>query len=118
MDANNQCRERERAGMFEKILLPTDFSGYSEKTVEFVAKIPGVTEVILVHIREKERPDNPAWMSGPERESALERVQRLLQKNRIYLEERSIEVRDVVMDADEDDIATCILDSAKKKEWN
>jgi nucleotide-binding universal stress UspA family protein/GNAT superfamily N-acetyltransferase len=113
MDANNQFRERVQAGMFEKILVPTDFSGYSEKTVEFAAKIPGVTEVVLVHIMEKDQTDNPAWMSGPQRETAQERIFRHLQKNRIYLEEHSIQVRDVVIDAGENDISSCILDSAK-----
>jgi nucleotide-binding universal stress UspA family protein/GNAT superfamily N-acetyltransferase len=101
--------------MFEKILVPTDFSGYSEKTVEFAAKIPGVTEVVLVHIREKDPTDNPAWMSGPLRETAQERISRHLQKNRIYLEEHSIQVRDLVIDAGEDDIASSILDRAKSE---
>ncbi len=101
--------------MFEKILVPTDFSGYSEKTVECAAKIPGVNEVILVHIREKERANNPAWMSGPEHESAQERILRHLQKNRTYLEERSLHVSEIIIDAGEDDIASGILNIAKRE---
>ncbi len=115
MDANNQFRERNRP-MFEKILVPTDFSGYSEKTVEFASKIPGVNEVVLVHIREKGQSDNPAWISGPGHETAQDRIFERLSENRTYLEDRYIQVKDIVIEAGEDDIASCILDSAKRED--
>ncbi|MCZ7397555.1 MAG: hypothetical protein O8C59_03475, partial [Candidatus Methanoperedens sp.] len=36
--------------MFEKVLFPTDFSGYAQKTLECICEIPGVKEVVLQHV--------------------------------------------------------------------
>ena len=36
--------------MFEKVLFPTDFSGYAQKTFECIGEIPGVKEVVLQHV--------------------------------------------------------------------
>lgn len=36
--------------MFEKLLFPTDFSEYSQKTLECIGDIPGVKEVVLLHV--------------------------------------------------------------------
>ena len=36
--------------MFEKILIPTDFSKYSQKVLECVTDLPGVKEVVLLHV--------------------------------------------------------------------
>lgn len=36
--------------MFEKVLFPTDFSEYAQKTLECIGDIPGVKEVVLLHV--------------------------------------------------------------------
>jgi nucleotide-binding universal stress UspA family protein len=36
--------------MFEKVLFPTDFSEYARKTLECIGDIPGVKEVVLLHV--------------------------------------------------------------------
>jgi len=36
--------------MFEKVLFPTDFSGYAQKTLDCIGEIPGVKEVVLLHV--------------------------------------------------------------------
>jgi nucleotide-binding universal stress UspA family protein len=36
--------------MFEKVLFPTDFSEYAQKTLECIGDIPGVKEVLLLHV--------------------------------------------------------------------
>jgi len=36
--------------MFEKILVPTDFSAYSRKVAECIGDIPGVKEIVLLHV--------------------------------------------------------------------
>ncbi|OPX69544.1 MAG: Universal stress protein [Methanoregulaceae archaeon PtaU1.Bin059] len=38
--------------MFERILVPTDFSWYAQRTVRYATEIPGATGVILLHIAE------------------------------------------------------------------
>ena len=36
--------------MFEKVLIPTDFSNHAEKVIECVGEIPGVNEVLLLNV--------------------------------------------------------------------
>jgi nucleotide-binding universal stress UspA family protein len=36
--------------MFEKVLVPTDFSVYAERMPAFIGDIPGVSEVLLLHV--------------------------------------------------------------------
>ena len=36
--------------MFEKVLIPTDFSDHAEKVIECVGEIPGVKEVMLLNV--------------------------------------------------------------------
>jgi len=45
-------RKRQVRALFERVLFPTDFSGLSEKTLEFVTGLRrcGTTDVILVHV--------------------------------------------------------------------
>jgi hypothetical protein len=36
--------------MFEKVLIPTDFSNHAKKVIECVGEIPGVNEVLLLNV--------------------------------------------------------------------
>ncbi|MFB3765817.1 MAG: universal stress protein [Methanotrichaceae archaeon] len=36
--------------MFKKVLVPIDFSRYSQKVLECVGEIPGLTEIVLLHV--------------------------------------------------------------------
>jgi len=36
--------------MFEKVLIPTDFSDHAEKVIECVGEIPGVRDVVLLNV--------------------------------------------------------------------
>ena len=36
--------------MFEKVLIPTDFSDHAEKVIECIGEIPGVNEVVLLNV--------------------------------------------------------------------
>ena len=42
--------------MFEKILIPTDFSRYDRKMLECIAEFPGTKEVVLLHILDASNP--------------------------------------------------------------
>jgi len=35
---------------FEKVLFPTDFSKYSQKILECINELPGVRDVVLLHV--------------------------------------------------------------------
>jgi nucleotide-binding universal stress UspA family protein len=41
--------------MFEKVLCATDFSGYAEKITECIEEIPGVKEVVLLHVVDQKK---------------------------------------------------------------
>jgi len=42
--------------MFEKVLIPTDFSRYSSKMAEYVTEIPGTREVVLLNVLDASNP--------------------------------------------------------------
>ncbi len=42
--------------MFEKVLIPTDFSRYNRKMLECIAEIPGTREVVLLHVLDASNP--------------------------------------------------------------
>jgi nucleotide-binding universal stress UspA family protein len=68
--------------MFEKILLPTDFSPDSQRVLEYVKDIPGVREVVLLHVVDATRQSIHGWTHGPE----IENAKILLEENRHALE--------------------------------
>jgi nucleotide-binding universal stress UspA family protein len=65
--------------MFEKVLVPTDFSAHSQRILECVAYCPGIKEVVLVNVVMAD------WMGAPmstldELEARLEQEKRFLQE--------------------------------------
>ena len=42
--------------MFEKVLIPTDFSRYNRKMLECIAELPGTKEVVLLHVLDASNP--------------------------------------------------------------
>lgn len=55
--------------MYEKILIATDFSKHAEKLIECVGEIPGIKEVVLLHVLAKD-PLARAWSPGDELKQA------------------------------------------------
>ena len=42
--------------MFEKVLVALDFSVYSQKILDRITEIPGIQEVVLLHVVDATRP--------------------------------------------------------------
>ena len=42
--------------MFEKVLIPIDFSRYTGRMIECITKIPGIREVVLLHVLDASNP--------------------------------------------------------------
>lgn len=74
--------------MFEKILYPTDFSEFAQKMLGCITDIPGVKEVILLHIIDATHHSLHGWTHGPE----LENARILMKEKKAYLEERGLKV--------------------------
>ena len=56
--------------MYKKVLFPTDFSPHSQKITECIAEIPGIQEVVLLHVTEAARPLNAGAAPVTESEPA------------------------------------------------
>jgi nucleotide-binding universal stress UspA family protein len=95
--------------MFEKILFPTDFSAYAKKSLDCIAGIPGVQDVILFHVVEKARsPRGGGEIFFPTRENFLKEEKR-------YLENLNPELRVTTVVATSSDTAGAIIDEAGEK---
>lgn len=60
--------------MYEKVLFPTDFAESAQKTVECIVDIPGVKEVVLLHVIDATHPSKQGWIHGPHIEDAKLRL--------------------------------------------
>jgi nucleotide-binding universal stress UspA family protein len=60
--------------MYEKILVATDFSKYAEKITECIGEIPGLKEVVLLHVLSKD-PLARVWSPGDEIKKAEEKME-------------------------------------------
>jgi len=72
--------------MFEKILLPTDFSADSERVLQCVREIPGARDVVLLHVIDATRPS----LTGGDMEQEKEQVEKLLLARQHELEKNGI----------------------------
>ncbi|MDD1674257.1 MAG: universal stress protein [Methanomicrobiales archaeon] len=91
--------------MFERALLPTDFSPYSKKTIECVAVMPGVQKVTLMHVIDATRPSRHGWTHDRE----IENTKVLLAEQRKPLEEGGLTVSVELEVITSGDIASGIL---------
>ncbi|HSD57018.1 MAG TPA: universal stress protein [Methanotrichaceae archaeon] len=65
--------------MFEKVLVPTDFSTHSRRVLECVAYCPGIKEAVLVHVVTAD------WIGAPM--STLDKVEAHLEEEKRFLQE-------------------------------
>jgi nucleotide-binding universal stress UspA family protein len=56
--------------MFEKVLFPTDFSEFAQRMLGCITEIPGIKEIILLHIIDGTDESIHGWTHGPELENA------------------------------------------------
>ena len=56
--------------MFEKVLVALDFSAYSQKIFDCISEIPGIQEVVLLHVVDATHPSKLGWTTGPYLENA------------------------------------------------
>jgi nucleotide-binding universal stress UspA family protein len=98
--------------MFEKVLLPTDFSPDSERVLGYVKDIPGVEEVTLLHVVDATRPSRKGWDHNPE----IANAKILLEESRRALEQTGVRagavVETIVSTITQGDIPLTILEKA------
>jgi len=99
--------------MFERVLLPTDFSPDAQRVLGYVKDIPGVREVILLHVVDATRQSVKGWTHGP----AIENAKILLEENRQALENGGVKAgvatETIVNTITQGDIPLTILEKAE-----
>ena len=78
--------------MFERVLVPTDFSRYSLKMLECIAEIPGVMEVVLLNVADSSNPMN-LEKKGWSFDSFIDEAQAHLQEEAESLNEFGLSVK-------------------------
>jgi nucleotide-binding universal stress UspA family protein len=98
--------------MFEKVLLPTDFSKDAQELLACVGDIPGIKEVILLHVIDATHPPKGGGTHDPQ----IENAKILLAENKAFLENLGLTVQtkiDVIVSViTRGDVASSILTTA------
>lgn len=82
--------------MFEKVLIPTDFSKYAEAMTECVSEIPGVKEIVLLHVIARD-PLARVWSPGDE----LKKANSKLEESKKSLEKAGLKSKALAIPAEE-----------------
>jgi nucleotide-binding universal stress UspA family protein len=98
--------------MFEKVLFPTDFSEYAQKTLECIGEIPGIKELMLLHIVDATHPSKRGWTHGPH----IENAKILMEEKKEYLEGIGLKVKVKVEVITVGEVYRTILENAEKEE--
>lgn len=101
--------------MFEKVLLPTDFSGDARKLLACVGDIPGVHEVILLHVVNATHPQK----GGLTLDAQIENAKKLLAENKAFLENLGLtvltKIDSIVSVITRGDVPLAILETAQNE---
>jgi len=97
--------------MFNKVLFPTDFSANAHETLECIGQIPGVKEVVLLHVVDATHPSKHGWIHGPHVEDAKIRME----EHKEHLESLGLNVTTKVDIITAGDISQSILETADKE---
>ena len=100
--------------MFEKVLVALDFSPYTQRILDRILEIPGISEVVLLHVVDATRPARLDWTHG---HPQIENTQLLLEERKKILESHGLIVRinvDVIVNAiTQGSVAHAILEIAE-----
>lgn len=89
--------------MFQRILIPTDFSKYSQNLLECIAELPGEKAVVLLHVVQRKTVER-VWDPAAEVEAAKEKIE----EQKLYLKALQIDVKTRVETIMEGNIARTI----------
>ena len=102
--------------MFNRVLVATDFSRYADRTLECIGEIPGMEEILLLHVLNKSPvPEKlPAFLAS--HASPEEEAERLLAEKGRYLEQISgVRVKTLVVEGSGEDTSALIIKTANNE---
>ena len=97
--------------MFEKVLVPTDFSDHAKKTLRCVTRIPGIGVLVLLHVIDATQYTRRGWTHEPE----IENARLLLSDEKKFLESLGMTVITRLEIITSGDIAASIIDVANRE---
>ena len=103
--------QRQEDGMFNRVLVPTDFSEHAKKTMLCLTKIPGIKEVVLQHVVDATHYTKHGWTH----EAHIENAKIQLNEEKDFLEHLGFAVKVTVDIITSGDIATAILRRAESE---
>lgn len=83
--------------MFERVLFPTDFSAYSQKVLECIKELPGLRDVVLLHVIDPGDFRENIWDSG----GRIDEASSKLHQQKSFLDGSSFEIKTRVAVAEE-----------------
>ena len=99
--------------MFEKVLVALDFSAYSQKILDCISEIPGIQEVVLLHVVDATHPSKLGWTPEP----YIENAKLLMAEKKEALEHLGFKVRisiDVIVNViTQGTVSNAILEAAE-----
>jgi nucleotide-binding universal stress UspA family protein/GNAT superfamily N-acetyltransferase len=97
--------------MFPRVLVATDFSAHADYTLRCIGQIPGMEEILLVHVINGTPAGTGIFQNH--QPSPREQAQSILEEKRQYLEQTtSVRVRQKILEAKDGDIAGAVIRSA------
>lgn len=97
--------------MYEKVLFPTDFSEYSQKTMKCIGDIPGIKDVILLHVVDAAHYSKQGWTYEQDIKDSKIRIK----EQKEHLEELGLKIETKVNIIKNGDIADDILKTAEEE---
>lgn len=98
--------------MFTRVLFPTDFSEHARRAQDCIGQLPGIHEVILLHVVETEKSGRERWVEG-----AIEKtVMRSLNEEKTLLEKTGIVVKVRIEPPRARSVGQAIVDVAAEEE--
>jgi len=94
--------------MFGKVLVPTDFSEYAKKTIVCLTRIPGIHEIVLLHVFDATHYTKHGWTH----QAHVENARIKLEEEKKFLEHLGFVVKVTVDVITSGDISTAILRKA------
>ena len=96
--------------MFNRVLVATDFSAHADTMLECIGQIPGLQEILLVHVINETLPETSNSLLGFPQPSPRDQVLTSLGKKRQFLEKvTGVQVSQRIIEATDGDIAGAIV---------
>jgi nucleotide-binding universal stress UspA family protein len=102
--------------MFATVLIPTDFSEYSRAIFDHIDQVPGIAEIVLLHVLDAPRASTQYWISGRIIQSPLDTARKELEAQRKYLEARGFSVRTRLEFIEHGDVPQAVISVAEEVE--